>query len=260
MTRDMQTIVGAKRRFARHREQQRCSPALSGRSQQGSPPAGGLLQWTVHLARADGRRAAACALAVLSASILVGLAFRSASLGLASAVLLVLSTAEFFLPVHYRLTPEAATSECLLSRRAVKWTSLRAAWEDGNGLKLTPLRLSSRLEPFRGIYLRVPGGLDSDLGRAVLEYARRHLEENVGESFPRPCDNSEARSRGDERRRVRLTSGALPGRSDASPLRRPRDGALEQRPRQSMQSSGSEQTIMRDPLCGLPCGTERRQP
>lgn len=258
----MQTIVGAKRRVGRHREQQRCSPTLSRCTQEGSSPPE-LLQWTVHLARADGRRAAACALAVLSASVLVGLAFRSASLGLASAVLLVLSTAEFFLPVHYRLTAEGATSECLLSRRAIKWTSLRAAWGDGNGLKLTPLRQSSRLEAFRGIYLRIPGGLDSDLGRAVLEYVRRHLDENVGESLPLPRDNSEARSRGAERRGVRLTSGGLPGRSDASPLRRlrrPRDGALEQRPRQSMQSSRPEQTIMREPLCGLPCGTERRQP
>ena len=189
MTRDMQTIVGAKRRFARHREpaspakadtplaqRQAGSPTLSRCRREGSSSPE-LLQWTVHLAWADGKRAAAGALAVLSASILVGLAFRSASLGLASAILLLLSTAEFFFPVRYCLTAEAATSECLLSRRAIKWTSMRAAWEDGNGLKLTPLRPFSRLEPFRGIYLRIPGGPDSDLGKAVAEFVRRRASE-----------------------------------------------------------------------------------
>jgi hypothetical protein len=104
---------------------------------------------------------------------LAALAWESALLGLATAILLLLSTAEFFLPVHYCLTPDAASSKSLLCRRTVQWASVRAAWADGHGLKLTPLSPSSRLEPFRGIYLRVPGGLGSDLGQAVVEYVRR---------------------------------------------------------------------------------------
>lgn len=113
-----------------------------------------LLEWRVWLvARRPGKAIGALAI-MLAASCLIAMGTATVVLGLAALVLLLLATREFFLPVRYRLREEGAYAEWFMSSYFISWGKVKRYDLSGEGLKLSPFGRSSRLEPFRGVYLR----------------------------------------------------------------------------------------------------------
>lgn len=85
--------------------------------------------------------------------IVVGLA----DIPLAAAVLCLVVFASFeelFFPMRYTLTARDATARCVLRVKRMPWTSVKKCYVDGNGIKLSPFDRPTKLETFRGIYLR----------------------------------------------------------------------------------------------------------
>jgi len=130
-----------------------------------------LLSWRVHLAARSPRKAAIAALAILLAGVLAHLAWPSLPLGLITVGLLFLSAADFFLPIHYRITDRDISLRSGLSLRRLPWSQVRRWAADGQGVRLSPLACNSRLQAFRGLYLWLP----DDPG-PVLDAIRTHLE------------------------------------------------------------------------------------
>jgi len=134
-----------------------------------------VLEWRSWLAADTPGKAVGAALTILVGSVLITLATASAFLGLAALALLTLTTREFFLPMRYRITDAGAWAEGFLSSSFIAWKEVRACHHLEDGLKLSPFAKSSRLEPFRGVYLRFAGN------REEVAQTVRRLAEGAGE-------------------------------------------------------------------------------
>lgn len=115
-----------------------------------------LLEWSVHLAGTRRARTAAALAVIIIASTFVSLLWHSPGLGIVAFVLLLLATSEYFFPIRYSITEQAVHCRNFLNYRRLAWKSVRSCFPDGDGIKLSPLTRPSRLEAFRGIYLRLP--------------------------------------------------------------------------------------------------------
>lgn len=76
---------------------------------------------------------------------------------LLGAVVVLVSAAEMFLPIRYRLDGEEARSQIGLSVTAIRWENVKRLIQTDEGVRLSPLSQSSRLDAFRGVYLRFSG-------------------------------------------------------------------------------------------------------
>lgn len=112
------------------------------------------LRWTVHLLHERPQKAWLAGAAILFASVLVGISFRSAGMGLLALVLLWLATRDYWLPLHYYVDEKGAGVRYLGAAFDIAWERVKYVTVASDGVKLSPLPPRSRLEPFRGVYLR----------------------------------------------------------------------------------------------------------
>jgi hypothetical protein len=131
---------------------------------------GPVLEWTVHLARDRPGRAAVVVLTLLLAAGLCFTLFRSPLFALLTAAVLLGATSEFLLPIRYRLDNQGAESANLHNRRRISWRDVRKAYLLEDGIQLSPFDQPTRLEAFRGVFLRFgPGGDRETVLAAVRE-------------------------------------------------------------------------------------------
>lgn len=94
-------------------------------------------------------------LAVAFAVFLFGLlVYRRPLLGILGSVMILAATAEFWLGTVYRLDQEGASSRTGLSYARILWKDVKRAVVTGAGIKLSPLEETTRMAPFRGVFLR----------------------------------------------------------------------------------------------------------
>jgi len=90
------------------------------------------------------------------------------------------SLASFYFPSYYRLTEDEIIVRTKMQTNVKKWSQYRTFYADKNGVLLSPFVRPSRLENFRGIYIKFGGNRDE-----VVEFVRammaRH-NENRGKS------------------------------------------------------------------------------
>jgi len=71
-----------------------------------------------------------------------------------SVIILLGSLSSFFLPTEYELSNDKIKVRFFLSEKERDWTSYHSFYPDKNGVLLSPFDKPSRLENFRGLYLR----------------------------------------------------------------------------------------------------------
>jgi len=112
-----------------------------------------ILSWTIHLAREHPRK-----LLILIALLSVSMAAGYWIIGALGPIAVVLAMggalAEFLFPVTYELTEQGAVCKTLVKFSEIKWKNVKSCYLDDLGIKLSPLERQSRLEAFRGVYLR----------------------------------------------------------------------------------------------------------
>jgi len=86
-----------------------------------------------------------------------GIAFDAAGYALLSAALLAVSLARYFLPTGFELDEHAVTVRFLGQARKVPWSHVRRVLVQPRGVFLSPFRRPSRLDSFRGTFLRFAG-------------------------------------------------------------------------------------------------------
>jgi hypothetical protein len=82
------------------------------------------------------------------------LVYRKPLLGIVGSVMILAATAEFWIGTVYNLDQEGASSRTGFSFTRILWKDVKRAVVTGVGIKLSPLEESTRLAPFRGVFLR----------------------------------------------------------------------------------------------------------
>lgn len=121
------------------------------------------LTWTVRLYDANpSKRWVVIATAIIAGAIgavLTGLPL----LGALGTLVVLGSTQEYLLPLHYRLTASVARVRCGVSVTEIEWGKVRRVLVDTVAAKLSPLESDTRTAPFRGVILRFAGNADQVL-------------------------------------------------------------------------------------------------
>jgi len=71
-----------------------------------------------------------------------------------SFVILIGSLSSFFLPTTYELSEDRIKVRFFLNTKEMEWKKYRSFYVDKNGVLLSPFEKPSRLENFRGLYIR----------------------------------------------------------------------------------------------------------
>lgn len=130
--------------------------------------------WTVHPVRDHWKRSTLLLLFLALFFVAVYLSFQSIAVTFLSAICLICSLYRYFVPFHYEFYDDHVVVMSF-SRRAMKpWSDFRSFYADRNGVLLSPFARPSRLENFRGIYLRF-GACNRD---EILDFIRRKVQPN----------------------------------------------------------------------------------
>ncbi len=119
-------------------------------SEQGVPQE----SWTVHPLCDSWKRSALLFLFLTAIFITVYLFWRSVWVTLFSAILLIGSLYRYFVPFRYELYADRLVVTSLFYRVAKPWSDFHSFYVDRNGVLLSPFAKPSRLENFRGLYVR----------------------------------------------------------------------------------------------------------
>lgn len=93
---------------------------------------------------------------------------------LAIAIVIMLgSLSGFFLPTEYKFYPDKIKVKYFLASLEKEWKNYRSFYVDKNGVLLSPFTKPSRLENFRGIYLRFDR--NSDIKDKVMDYIKSKI-------------------------------------------------------------------------------------
>jgi hypothetical protein len=118
------------------------------------------LSWRSHPIRDDFPQSLLLVAAVVAGCVAAGVAFRGVGYGLLAAALLAGSLGRYYLPTSYELDEAGVTVRFLGRVRQVRWGEVKRARVQRGGVFLSPFERPSRLDPFRGTFLRFAGNAD----------------------------------------------------------------------------------------------------
>jgi hypothetical protein len=111
--------------------------------------------------------------AVVAICAAAAVAFEGAGYGVLAAVLLGGSLARYFVPTDVELDEQGATLRFLGQSRRVPWSEVRRVEIGRNGVHLSPFERPSRLDSFRGTFLRFAGNAEE-----VASFVQRQVNAN----------------------------------------------------------------------------------
>lgn len=113
-----------------------------------------ILAWKVHLLREQPVKLLLIVPVVLLGLVVSYVMFQTPVFALVALVLFTSALAEYLFPVRYEIDARGASSRTLVGRTRIEWDRVRKYYLDDHGIKLSPLSGGSRLEAYRGVYLR----------------------------------------------------------------------------------------------------------
>jgi hypothetical protein len=113
-----------------------------------------ILKWSTHPAKKRTLVSISVLVFLLVIWILVYVTTLSVFFTGLSVVILLGSLSSFFLPTYYELDETKVKIKYFFSTREKEWSLFRSFYVDKNGILLSPFEKPSRLENFRGLYLR----------------------------------------------------------------------------------------------------------
>jgi hypothetical protein len=106
----------------------------------------------------------------------VGYIYREAVWVLIAIVLLLGAVAPFFVVTRYRLDEEGVSVMRYFTTMRKRWAELRSYYPDRNGVLVSPFPRPSRLESFRGMYLRFGGNREAVINVLEMRIGQREKE------------------------------------------------------------------------------------
>lgn len=114
-------------------------------------------EWMVHSLTENWKKSACLILFLFVIWVLIYLFFQSFFYVILSVVVLLCSLSSFFLPVRYAFYSDRVTIHFFLGKRSKPWSVFKHYYVDKNGVLLSPFPKPSRLDTFRGMYIRFGG-------------------------------------------------------------------------------------------------------
>jgi len=132
------------------------------------------MRWTVFPVRDNPRKGIIVILFLVM--LLVGIyLYYGLFWALLSSVILVGSLLQFFTPTTYVLLDDGVEVRSLYVQRR-RWEDVKRFYIDKRGVFLSPFAKPSRLENFRGVYLRFPE--DKELRERIVEFVKTHCSQS----------------------------------------------------------------------------------
>ena len=112
------------------------------------------LSWRVHPLVENWIRSGVLLLFFSLILITIYFSFKSIGFTLLSALLLVVPLYKYFLPFHYHCGISSLVVKTCCHKVERPWSAFHSHYVDRNGVLLSPFTLPTRLENFRGVYVR----------------------------------------------------------------------------------------------------------
>lgn len=93
-------------------------------------------------------------------------------------ILLVGGILPYWLPTYYCFDEEGVKVKGIIAERNKKWDEFRSYYKDKNGVLLSPFSKPTRLENFRGIYIRF-----NNNEKEVVNFISTHINNKGSNSF-----------------------------------------------------------------------------
>ena len=113
-----------------------------------------VLRWSTHPAKRSAKISILVILLLFVIWLLVYLTTFSPLLTVLSVVIMLGSLSPFFLPTYYELDEKKVRVKFFFNTKEKEWSTFRSFYVDKNGVLLSPFEGPSRLENFRGLYVK----------------------------------------------------------------------------------------------------------
>jgi len=139
-----------------------------------------IFSWRIHPFRRSVKVSIGVILLLLVIWLVVYLATGSLFFVGIAVVIMLSSLGGFFLPTAYEICADRIRIKYAISSQERELKNYRSFYADKNGVLLSPFVKPSRLENFRGIYLRFDP--DSEIRLKVIEYIKSKITASVNSS------------------------------------------------------------------------------
>jgi hypothetical protein len=112
------------------------------------------IKWTIYPIRRNWKVSVGLILFLVILCVAIYFSFDSLTFLLLSTVILVCSLSPFFFPTTYILQDDHIVIRSLLRTFSKEWDFFKSYYPDKNGVLLSPFPSPSKLENFRGVYIR----------------------------------------------------------------------------------------------------------
>ena len=112
------------------------------------------LEWTVHPLKANRKVSIGLIIFLIALCTSIYFSFDSLTFLILSVIFLVGSLSSFFLPTTYLLQDDCIIVKTIFRRSSRQWDSFKRYYPDKNGVFFSPFLYPTRLENFRGLYVR----------------------------------------------------------------------------------------------------------
>lgn len=128
--------------------------------------------WTVHPLVENWKRSTLLGIFLCFLFLCIYWGFRSGPLVFLSALFLIGSLYKYFLPFRYQCEADRLIVTACCYRMERPWSAFRSAYADANGILLSPFAKPTRLENFRGVYVR----FGTQPSESVVNFIRARME------------------------------------------------------------------------------------
>jgi hypothetical protein len=130
-----------------------------------------MISWTSIPFRIGGKRTIVACVVPLAVWVII-LLFWGLWWFLISLILIGGSILPYFLPTNYELSENGISVRSVFTRQKKSWSQFRSFSVDNHGVFLSPFTKPSRLENFRGLYIRFHGNRDE-----VVAFVKRMISD-----------------------------------------------------------------------------------
>lgn len=136
-----------------------------------------VLEWVSHPAMRNMRITAVVTLFLLVLVVIVYALTQSVFFTVLAFVILYASLAAFYFPTRYRLDDEGVEIKTTTQTLRKRWSQYRSFYPDKNGVLLSPFVRPTRLENFRGVYIRFGNNREDVTSFISQRITKRPLDE-----------------------------------------------------------------------------------
>jgi hypothetical protein len=136
---------------------------------------GTTLKWSSHPVKRRTTVSILVVLFLLAVWVVVYVTTSSILLTGLAVIIMLGSMSSFFLPTNYELDQEKVKIRFFFTNREREWSAFRSFYVDKNGVLLSPFAKPSRMENFRGVYVRFGRNKDQ-----VVDFVRTKMEQKEG--------------------------------------------------------------------------------